>query len=173
MATHLIETASEATFSFRAVIPLLVDDPEGNILIRWTGDKANQASVLFAGGCEGLTSLPPIFALDLERGSSCAVNQVWIEDVKLVTLYYLRWRVVVVIMGLVVLVPLVAELDSVEVTWLARLDFVRPCRFGEIQLFLHRESFFVLAEPTCGLTLVQSTCRARAVIVICTRFSGN
>mmetsp|Transcript_77917 Transcript_77917/g.138033 ORF Transcript_77917/g.138033 Transcript_77917/m.138033 type:complete len:476 (+) Transcript_77917:282-1709(+) len=56
----------------------------------------------------------------------CLVNKIRVEDVKLVALNNLGWRIVMVIVCLVVLVPLVACLDTVEKSWLPRLVLIFP-----------------------------------------------
>lgn len=54
------------------------------------------------------------------------VDQVRVENVKLVTLDDLGWRVVEVVMRLVVLVPLEACVDPVEEAGFSGTVFVRP-----------------------------------------------
>lgn len=54
------------------------------------------------------------------------VNKVWIEDVKLVTLHDLwRW-IIMIIVSLVVLVPLISSVNTVEIFRLPRPVLVMP-----------------------------------------------
>lgn len=54
------------------------------------------------------------------------VNKVRVEDVKLVTLHDLwRW-IIMIIVGLIVLVPLISSVDTVEIFWLSRSILVMP-----------------------------------------------
>ena len=73
--------------------------PEGNVLVRRPGGEAQHA-----GGVVGTLRVP----LHLIGGRHLLVDQVVVQDVKLVALHHLGWRVVVVVVRLVILVPLVA-----------------------------------------------------------------
>ena len=54
------------------------------------------------------------------------INEVGVKHVEFVTLDDLRRRIVVVVVCLIVLVPLVASFDAVEIPWLARTVLVVP-----------------------------------------------
>mmetsp|Transcript_25083 Transcript_25083/g.72409 ORF Transcript_25083/g.72409 Transcript_25083/m.72409 type:complete len:384 (+) Transcript_25083:452-1603(+) len=95
-------------------LPLPVQNLEGHVLVGRPGVEADDARLGRVGGLQGV------------RGRLGGVEQVGVEEVKLVALYHLGRRVVVVVVRLVVLVPLVACLDAVEKTRLTRPVFVFP-----------------------------------------------
>lgn len=58
--------------------------------------------------------------------SLCLVNKVWIEDIELISLHDLwRW-VVMIIVGLVVFIPLITCVDTIEIFWLPWSVLVVP-----------------------------------------------
>ena len=65
-------------------------------------------------------------------GSDCVsrwlvtFDKIGVKDVELVTLNYLRRRIIEIIMGLVVLVPLIAGVNTIEKSRLSRSIFVSP-----------------------------------------------
>ncbi|CAN0879895.1 hypothetical protein LINGRAHAP2_LOCUS13353 [Linum grandiflorum] len=85
-------------------LPLLIHNPESDILVRRPGVEPDDARLV-------ATSV----SIDSVRRSLGLVDQIRVEDVELVTLNGLGRWVVVVVVGLVVLVPLVTGVDSVEV----------------------------------------------------------
>ena len=74
-----IEAALEAV-SLRH-LPLLVDNGEGNILVRYTRTEANRQSVSRS------------ILLQVELGSARLISQIWVENVEFVALNDLRRRV--------------------------------------------------------------------------------
>lgn len=54
------------------------------------------------------------------------VYKVWIENIKFISLYNLRRRVVMIIMSLVIFVPLISSVNTVEIFWLSGPVFVMP-----------------------------------------------
>ena len=62
----------------------------------------------------------------LKGGRLALVDEVGVEDVELVPLDHLGGRVIVVVVRLVVLVPLVARVNAVEVLGFARPVLVMP-----------------------------------------------
>jgi hypothetical protein len=124
--THLVKCTLEPSFALRTIVPFLIDNAKGDIFIRGSSHESDQTSVLFASLCKGLPSLPTILTLNAVRGSLGLINEVGVEDVELVTLHNLRGRVVMVIMGLIVLVPLVAHLNTVKVPWLSGTVLTSP-----------------------------------------------
>lgn len=80
-------------------------------------------------------------------GSFRFINEVGIEDVKLVSLDDLRRRIIVVVMGLIILVPFISHLDAVEVSGFARPVFACPLRLRTCtdRLFAG-ENLLVLAD---------------------------
>lgn len=54
------------------------------------------------------------------------IHKIRVEDVELVTLNDLRRRIIVIVVGLIVLVPLVARMNPVEVLGLPRPILVVP-----------------------------------------------
>ena len=98
----VVELASES--SLIAVLPLLVDNLEGDVLV-WRPRRHPQNTVL---------SVLHRQQLELRRGS--LVYQVRVENVELVSLHNLGWRVVEVVVSLVVFVPLEPGVNSVEIS---------------------------------------------------------
>ena len=99
-----IEAAFESV-SFRH-FPLFVDNGKRDVLIWNPSTEANRQSVSRA------------VLLQIELGCSRLVSQLWVKDVKLVALDDFGGRVLRVVVGLIVLVPLVALLYRVEESWL-------------------------------------------------------
>lgn len=82
--------------------------------------------------------------------SRALVNEIWVEDVKLVTLDNFRWRVVKVVMGLVVFVPLEACMNSVKEAGLSRTVFVCPQIHLACDRELHTELGLIIAHSLSG-----------------------
>jgi hypothetical protein len=97
-----------------AQLPLAIDNLESHILIRGPRMEAEDDALI------------GVSLLNVILWSDGFVDQIWVEDVELVALHNLRWRVVMVIVRLVVLVPLEARLDAVEESRLTRLVLVLP-----------------------------------------------
>ncbi len=95
-------------------LPLFIDDLEGDVLVGWPCTKTDDERV---GGVRTLQVVLRRFGL---------VEEVRVEDVKFVALDCLWRRVVEVIVGLVVLVPLITGLNSVEEARLPRPVLVLP-----------------------------------------------
>lgn len=96
-----IELTPEAVLLL--VVPLLVHDLEGHVLVRRACVEADDEEVSRVCG------------LQVVRRRDGLVDEVRVEDVELVALHALGRRVVVVVVRLIVLVPVVAGLDTVEV----------------------------------------------------------
>lgn len=126
--TYLVKCTLEPPLAFSTVVPLLVDNSEGEVLIRGSSREPNETCVLLACLCGRLTALATVLTLNAVGRAFGFVNQIGVKDVELVTLYNLGWRVVVVIVSLVVFVPFVPHLDSVEVPWFARSVLALPLR---------------------------------------------
>lgn len=146
-------------------LPLAIDDPERNILIRRPSSKVQQHRLVV-----------PRLLDDLVRRRFGLVDEVRVEDVELVALYDFRRGVVraksppqqytqnekepsaspsggerkngyALVMRLVVLVPLVACVHPVKVPRLPRTPFVFPVVAGRVlDVFLDVEQFFFLVE---------------------------
>ncbi|MFS7983415.1 hypothetical protein Hanom_Chr11g00974241 [Helianthus anomalus] len=86
-----------------------------NILIRWASMKPNDAGF-------STISVP----LDCINRSFCFVNKIRVEYIEFVTLHNLRGWIVVIVMSLVVFVPLVSSVHTVEIFWFSRSIFVMP-----------------------------------------------
>lgn len=114
--TDLVEGTLEAPLSLCTIIPFFVDNPEGKVFVRWSSHKPNETCVFLSRLGRRFTALPTVLTFDAICWGLGLVDQVGIEDVELVTLYNLGWRVVMVVMGLVVFVPFVTHLDTVEVS---------------------------------------------------------
>lgn len=99
------------------VNPAVAEEACTTYLVGWPRMEAQHARLaVLAGG----------ILLDNERGRFRLVDEVRVEDVELVALHHLRGRVVVVVVRLVVLVPLVPGMHTVEVLRLARPVLVVP-----------------------------------------------
>ena len=85
-------------------LPLLVHNGESYVFIGDSGTETNSERV---GGAIWLQK-------ELRRAS--LVSQVRVEDVELVSLHNFRRWILRIIVGLIVLVPLIALLDTVEET---------------------------------------------------------
>lgn len=131
------ELAAEAV-SVR-VLPLPVHDLEGDVLVRRARVEPQGPKVLVVG-----TGLEEV----LRRGA--LVDQVRVEDVELVTLDDLGRRVVEVVMGLVVFVPLEARVDPVEEAGLPGPVLVRPQVHLPGDRQLHAELRLVVAHALFG-----------------------
>lgn len=58
--------------------------------------------------------------------SLCLVYKVWIEDVEFISLHNLWWGVVMVIVSLVIFVPLISSVNTVEIFWFSWSVLVMP-----------------------------------------------
>lgn len=78
-----------------------------------------------------------------------------------------------VVVSLVVLVPLVTHLDSVEVAWFS--GTVCLCPFGSTcrDVLLGVECFFVIVEASGSLTVIQCTGDSRRVVPLRFRRQGE
>jgi hypothetical protein len=104
-----LKSALEPAALLARVIPIAIDDPERDVLVRRAGtDEANDARVFFARGRERLAFAPAVFADDLVGGCFCRVEEIRVEDVEFVALDYFWGRRVVRVVRLVVFVPVVA-----------------------------------------------------------------
>ena len=104
----VVELTPEA--SLVSVLPLSVDNLECDVLVR-RPRRHPQNTIL------------PILnreQLELRRGS--LVYEVRVENIELVALNYLGWRVVEVVVSLVVFVPLEPGVNSVEISRFPRQD---------------------------------------------------
>jgi hypothetical protein len=121
-----------------AHLPILIHDLKCNVFIRRSCFKSD------------LHSLGVLCVLKEVLGSAGFVNEIWVEDVKLVSKDNLRRRIILVIMHLIVLVPIIPCLYSVEVLGLSGFVLLRPTLIGK--------SFFLLRMPeelSCFIQLVE------------------
>lgn len=103
----IVELTSEA--SFVRVFPFTIDNFKSNRFIRRPSCKFQNGKIfVISAGNEFI-----LWCFGL-------VDEVWVEDVELVALNNLRWRIVHVIMSLVVFVPLEPSVDTVEIARFAR-----------------------------------------------------
>ena len=108
----VVKLASEAPLV--AILPLLVDNLEGNILVWRTSHNLQYAEV------------PRVTSWNqLELGCGTFFNQIRVEYVELVTLDNLGRGIVHVVMGLVVLVPLETSVDPIEVPVIMQYKTIR------------------------------------------------
>ena len=94
-----------------AVLPLSVDDLEGDVLVRRPRGHPQD------------TILSVINRQQLELWCGSLVDQIWVENVELVSLNYLWRRVVEVVVSLVVFVPFEASVNSVEISRFPKEDW--------------------------------------------------
>jgi hypothetical protein len=71
-----------------------------------------------------LTIVPVLF--DGKSWSLYLVNKVWVKDIEFVSLHNLRRRVVMIIVSLVVLVPLISGVNTIEILGLSWSVLVMP-----------------------------------------------
>uniref|UniRef100_A0A7C8YLB4 Uncharacterized protein n=1 Tax=Opuntia streptacantha TaxID=393608 RepID=A0A7C8YLB4_OPUST len=116
------------------VLPLLVHNPECNILIRWPRVKPNNASL----------STISIFLNEVRR-SLGFVNKIRIENIELIALNNLGRRIIMVIMCLVVLVPLITGVNSIEILRLSRAILVMPPVDLGIQVYFSTRAKYRIA----------------------------
>lgn len=171
--TYLIKAASETTFTLCAVIPLFVNNSEGDIFVWRSSDETNEAGVLSSSRCERFASLPTVFALNAKGGCFGCVDKVRVEDVELVALNNLWRKIFVVIMSLVVLIPLIAHLNPVEVAWFSRTICLCPFRPSGRDVLLGVECFFVVVETPRSLSVIQCTCDPRCIVPLWFRRQGE
>lgn len=86
-----------------------------NVLVGRSGMKSDKTCFTIA----------PIL-LDSICRSFYFVHQIRIEDVELITLYNFRGRIIMVIMCLVIFIPFISSVHSVEVLGLSRTIFIMP-----------------------------------------------
>ena len=109
----VVKLASES--SLVGILPLTIDNLEGYIFIRRSRRKLQKGKVLIiTAGNEFILWSFGFF------------NEIRIEDIKFVSLNNFGWRIVHVIMGLVILIPLKTGMDSVEITRFTGTIFIRP-----------------------------------------------
>lgn len=162
--TYLVKAASEAALTLCAVVPLFVDDTESNVFVRRSSDKADEARVFSSSRRKRFTPLASVLALDAESWRFSCVDEIGVKNVELVALNDLGREIFVVVMSLVILVPLIAHLDSVEVTRFPWSVCLCPFRSASRDILLGIEGFFVVVEASCGLTIVQRTGDSRRVV---------
>mmetsp|Transcript_13382 Transcript_13382/g.20933 ORF Transcript_13382/g.20933 Transcript_13382/m.20933 type:complete len:376 (-) Transcript_13382:265-1392(-) len=147
-------TSVEGTLETSLVteLPLLCHDPEGDVLVWWPSEEPQDLG------------LRRTIVLKLEGGSDRLVNEIRVEDVELVSLHDLGGWVIRIVVSLVVLVPLVASMHTVEVPRLAWLVFVFPGIVLFAQLDLVLEDLLVVIHPLVALVLQEgrlSACNRR------------
>lgn len=121
------------------VLPLPVHDLKGDVLVRRARVEPQNPKVLvFRTGFQEV----------LRRGA--LVDQIWVEDVELVTLNDLGRGVVEVVMRLVVFVPLEARVDPVEEARFSGTVLVRPQVHFPCDGNLHAELGLVVAHALFG-----------------------
>jgi len=162
---YLVEFAPEPTIPFGTVVPFLVDDPESDILIRWPGYETNEATVVLASRRKTLASFSAVFPFNLKGWGFGGVNQVRVEDIELVALYHFRRWIVMIVVGLVVFVPFVSELHSIEITRFSGFVLVSPRWSPKCKALFGSKGFLILAETTSCFALVQRTC-ARSLVIV-------
>ena len=100
------------------LVPLSVHDLEGDVFVRRSCGEADDTQVL----------APVRIVLEPKRGCHGRIHQVWVEDVEPIPLHDTRGWVLRVVVSSVVLGPLVACLDPIEVQRLSNGVLVVPER---------------------------------------------
>ena len=91
------------------IIPIIVYNTKGNILIRWPCVKPYYA-------CLAIVAI--LVLLKSVSWNHCIINKVWIKDVKFIALNKLwRW-VVMIIVSPIVFVPHISSVNTVCIFWL-------------------------------------------------------
>lgn len=107
-----------------------------------------------------------MFAFNAVGRGFCLIDEVGVENVELVALDNFWWRVVMIIVRLVVLVPLVPHLHPVEVPRLARSVLAGPLWLRtRANRLLAREYLFVFTDSFSKFSLVKSFRRLREILV--------
>ena len=147
----LFKRAPKPAIVLGTIIPIAIDNSKRHVLVRRPGHKSNDTRIFLARGSHRLTLSPSPLADDSIRRRTCAVDEVWVEDMEFVSLGDFGRGIIVVVVGLVVFVPFVAHLDAVEVAGLAGAVF--GAVFGEPGWGLGRgglvfvgKDFFIFTE---------------------------
>ena len=107
-----------------------------------------------------------MFTLDPICGSFCFINQIWIEYVKFIALDDFRWGVVVIIMCLVILVPFITHLYTIEIAWFPRPIFASPLWFRDRgYLFFASKNLLVFLDSSRDFPFIKSGGGCRKVFV--------
>mmetsp|Transcript_30102 Transcript_30102/g.54459 ORF Transcript_30102/g.54459 Transcript_30102/m.54459 type:complete len:206 (+) Transcript_30102:51-668(+) len=130
-----------AESAFARTIPLSIDNLKGNILVGWSSMKTKD------------TKLGTICLFQEELWCLGLVNEVRIENVKLVALYNLGRRVIMIVMSLIVLVPVISSLDTVEVARFARTPFVLPRIRRSLHVNLVIQAEFIFEITNMGINI--------------------
>src|SRR6478735_10564365 len=96
-----------------------------------------------------------MFSNDLEGWCLCLVDELRIEYVELVTLNNLGWRIIVVVMSLIIFIPVVTHLDTIEIAWLPGSIFVCPLRLRSGNSLFAGEDLLVLVDTSSNLSIIQ------------------
>src|SRR6516164_11306607 len=96
ITTYLVETALESSILLGTIVPFAIHDPEGDVLVRWSSKKSDQARVLLSRRCKGFSSAPSTLTDNFERRRLRLVDQVGVENIELVALNDFRWWVIMV-----------------------------------------------------------------------------
>lgn len=106
------EEASESRFV--SIIPFFIEDFKGEVFVGSTSRELDDAVIWVLGRFEEVL------------GSLALIDELRVEDVELIALDVLGWRIIRVVMHLVVLVPIESLFDTVEVARLLGLIPARP-----------------------------------------------
>lgn len=126
------------------ILPLPIHNLKCDILIRRPRmEPQNRKLPILRTRCQKILRRPVL------------VDQIRIENIKLVTLHDLRWRIVHVVVRLIVLVPLEARVHPVEITGFSRSVFVRPEVDLAVESRFDGELGLVLTHSFASLALEQ------------------
>ena len=98
------------------LIPLSINDLKCDVFVRGTSAEAKNAKVV------RLCRLKDVFR------RFCRVDKVGIEDIEFIPLHSLWWRIIMIIVSLIVLIPIITSFNTIEVTRLAGTIFFLPWR---------------------------------------------
>lgn len=152
---YLVKRAFEASIFLGAVIPFSVDNAKRNILVWGACNEPDQARVLLTCSSKRFSSSAAVFPNNLESWCFCLVDKFWIEDVEFVTLDNLGWWIIMIIMSLVIFIPVVAHLHTIEISRFSGSVLVCPLRLGRSDSFFAREYLLVLVDASSNLAIIQ------------------
>src|SRR5271156_1995982 len=122
----LFKGTLESPVMLCTVVPIAVYNSKSDAFIWWPRVKANDTSIFFSRWSRRLTLLASSLSFNSIRRSLGLVDEIRVEDVEFVALNDLWWRVVMIVVGLVVLVPFVAHLDSIKILRLSWTILAHP-----------------------------------------------
>ena len=166
VATYLVKSTLEPSFPLGAIVPFLVNYSKCDIFIRRPSHKSNEASVFLSSCCKRLATFSSMLSLYTISWGLRFIDQIGVEYIEFVTLDNLRRWVVMIIMSLVVFIPLIAHLYTIEIPRLAWA--MLPCPLGTGTCghgFFAGKYFFILSNAPRKLSFVKSSSGLGEVLI--------